>query len=139
MSQENVEIIRRAMEAYNSHGVDGLIDFAHPGVTVYPFPEWVEEPIYRGKDGWKALLEEWTENFDDFKWETEQLIDAGEKVVALVRLQGHIKGTRVPVSQPVGAVFVGFYDDGTVAEARFFMTFREALEAAGMPVDNARG
>ena len=74
---------------------------------------------------------EWTDTFDEVKWETEKLIDVADTVVALVTHKGRIKGTGIPISQPVGAVFASFAD-GMVGEMSFFMTWDEALEAAGL-------
>ena len=42
--------------------------FAPDGV-IYPFPEWVEHSVYRGRDGLRAIFAVWTANFDDFELE----------------------------------------------------------------------
>jgi len=79
------------------------------------------------------LLLEWTQNFDNFHLEVGRLIDGGARVVALIKLVGLIRGTDAPVSQPVGAVFDDFRKDGTIGLARFFLTWDEAIAAAGLP------
>jgi len=134
MSQENVELVKGGIDALNREGgvPDTLLDLVAADFTGHPFPEWPERTLYRGRDGWRQLLSEWIENFDDLNWETERFIDAGDQVVAIGKLRGRIKGANAPIAQPVGAVYDDFRGDGTIGEARFFMSSAEALEAAGL-------
>ena len=54
MSQENVEIVRRAFDAYARGGVEAMIEYATPDCVFYPDPSWVEEQEYRGRDAFVA-------------------------------------------------------------------------------------
>ena len=131
MSVENVEVVRRGVEAWNRGGIDQILPMFHPNVRAYPFPEWIGPKVYSGHEGFRRLSEEWTENFDEYKWDVERLLDAGDKVVALIYHRGRIKDTDMPISQPIGVVWSQFRD-GLVGEGRFFLTWAEALEAAGL-------
>jgi hypothetical protein len=51
-------------------------------------------------------------------------------VVALLDMRGRIKGSNLPVHQPVGAVHDAA--DGLIGETHYFLTWRKALEAAGL-------
>jgi ketosteroid isomerase-like protein len=66
MSQQNVETARRAFAAFASGGTEALLAFCSEDVVTYPFPEWMEEPVYHGRDGFRELLSGWTEGFDQF-------------------------------------------------------------------------
>ena len=99
--------------------------------VVYPFPEWVEQSEYQGNDGVRKLTAVWTDNFDDFATEVEEVRDLGDRVMILGGTVGRIKGTGVPIRQPVGAVFSDFRD-GKIGEAHFFMAKQRTLEAAGL-------
>jgi ketosteroid isomerase-like protein len=132
MSQENVEVVRDTMNAYNGGGgVDAMLPFIHPAAVTYPFPEWIEEPVYRGREGTRRLTEVWTKPFDEYAGEMHDILDAGERVVWLGWSTGRIKGAGTPIRQPLGVVFSNFRD-GMIGEARFFLTWDEALQAAGL-------
>jgi hypothetical protein len=79
----------------------------------------------------RRILVEWTENFDDFEFEIHEIRAVGDRVLLLAELVGTIKGSGVPVRQPLGAIWRDFRDE-QLGEGRFFMTWREALEAAGL-------
>ena len=44
MSQENVEVLRKAADALNSGGVEALLPFFPEDVVLYPFPDAPEAP-----------------------------------------------------------------------------------------------
>jgi ketosteroid isomerase-like protein len=131
MSEENVEIVRRGFEAFAADGVDAAVGSFSPDLVLYAFPEWPGPSEYRGHDGLRALLAEWIESFDDFAIEVCEVGEVGERVLVLAETVGRIKGSGVPIRQPFGAVYWDFRD-GLVGEGRNFLTWREALEAAGL-------
>jgi ketosteroid isomerase-like protein len=131
MSEENVETLRRALEGLASGGIEELIAHCSPDIVVHPIPEWMEKPVYQGHGGFRELLVGWTEGFEDFAPEIGELRDVGDdRVVWLGSTVGRIRGTNVPISQPVGGV--QRFGDGLIIEVWFFMTWAEALEAAGL-------
>ena len=131
MSEENVELARLVIERWNQAGAGGVVGLLSPRWVGHPFAEWPADPIYHGREGFAKLTGEWTDTFDEVKWDTERLIDAGDAVVALVTHKGLIKEVGLPISQPIGAVFSSFAD-GMVGQISFFMTWDEAVEAAGL-------
>jgi len=131
MSQENVELVRQDYKAFAAGGADATAPSFAPDAVHHAYPEWVTQSEYRGPDGLRALLAEWTDNFDDFELEVRELRDCGDSVVMLGETVGRIKGSGVPIRQPLGAVYSDFRD-GQIGQARNFLTWREALEAAGL-------
>ena len=131
MSQENVEIIKRGYAAFAEKGVEGTIPFFTDDVVIYSIPEWPDDSEYRGHDGLRRLTRQWTENFDDFGLDLQELHDGGETVVALYELTGQTKGTAIPMRMQIGAVCSGF-SGGRVAQWRLFSSWDAALEAAGL-------
>jgi ketosteroid isomerase-like protein len=132
MSQENLEVARAGIEALNSEGVEALLPYYAPDAVIYPFPEWVEASEYRGHDGLRAMVTLWTETVDDFALETHEIRDAGDQVVWLGWTTGRIKGADAPIRQMAGGVFLR-PEGGLVREARFYLNWAQALEAAGLP------
>jgi hypothetical protein len=67
MSQENVEIAKRFIEAYGAGAaIERTFSVFPPDVVIYPFPEWVEKSEYRGHGGVRELTGVWRDSFDDF-------------------------------------------------------------------------
>src|SRR6478735_11802142 len=87
MSQENVEIVRRAYEHRQAHGdflaeslaTDYVWDMSH-------FQGWPEQQTYEGIDEARRFIREWTTAFDDWEIEIVAIHDAGDdRVVGVVR------------------------------------------------------
>ena len=55
MSQEDVELTRQAIEAFNARGIEGFLRFAPADVVWHPLPGWVEEQVCRGHDGVRKM------------------------------------------------------------------------------------
>ena len=131
MSHENLEIVRRTYEAFATGGVDATASWFAPDAVHFAYPEWAGPSVYSGAQGLRTLLAEWTDNFDDFELQFRELRDAGDSVVMLGETVGRIRGSGVPIRQPLGAVYSDFRN-GQIGEARNFLTWREALEAVGL-------
>jgi len=130
MSQENVEIVRRAFDAFAEEGVDGVIPFAAADAVIYSMPEWPDDAEYYGPEGLRKLSDQWVENFDEFGFDVHDVRDAGDSVVALLTMTGRIKGAGAPMTAPIGAVYE--LTDGLFASTRYFSRWQAALEAAGL-------
>src|SRR5436189_2215126 len=125
MSQENVEVVRQGFEAFATGGVEAALASFAPDVVLYAFPEWPGPSEYRDHDGMRALMAEWSENFDDFEMEVHEIREVGDRVLLLAETVGRIKGARVPIRQPFGAFYWDFRN-GQIGETRNFLTWREA-------------
>ncbi len=132
MSEENVELICEGIAKWNRGELDAVIQLAATDALLHPFFGWPDDQIYRGREGWRRLIYQWLENFQEIQWDIERMVDREDQVVALVHHRGRHKGTGLPISQPLGVVFGDFRVDGTVGLVRFFLEWDEALEAAGL-------
>jgi ketosteroid isomerase-like protein len=132
MSQENVDVLRKAADALNSGGVEALLDFFPEDVVLYPFPDAPESSDgFHGHAGIRDLMGGWNESFDDLTVATGEIRDGADNLVALGELSGTIRGSNVPVRQPMGIIAWDFRG-GKIGRARFFPSWEEALEAAGL-------
>jgi uncharacterized protein len=131
MSQENVEIVRRFYEQFNSSGAPdfGLLD---PEIVWYQPDEIAGgRGIYRGHGGVRLAIGEMHDTFDEFRSVPEKLIDAGDdRVVVLARHAGVGRGSGAPFDQRVGHVWT--LRDGKLIEWRAYLDQSEALEAVGL-------
>jgi ketosteroid isomerase-like protein len=129
MSQEKVEIARRLLEHVNRTGEPQweLLD---------PEIEWVIDPMgllagtYRGHDGVRTFFDRLEESFDELHVEIDDLIDAGDSVVALCRVRNHGRTSGVSVEQPVGWLYR--VRQGRIVSGRVYFRPAEALEAVGL-------
>ena len=131
MSRENVEIVRRAWQAYVSGGVEATFDFWTEDCVFEEFPEMPESAVYVGRDRLSEAAEHFTEMWSDLEFEPVEFIDAGENLVIAVVAY---RGRGVASGAPLDALASWLYEmrDGRVSRARSFTTKQQALEAAGL-------
>src|SRR5581483_2648401 len=81
MSQENVEIVRRAFEVWNAGDMDTLRELCDPGI-IWRGPEgWPEPGPYAGREAVMRELEQLRETWDTDSFELiGDFIDAGDRV-----------------------------------------------------------
>jgi hypothetical protein len=101
-----------------------------PDVVMYPLAEWIEDPVYRGHEGARKLIA-WTDDFDEAAWEIRQIRAVKDRVLMHADLTGRMKASGVPIRQEWGTVCSDFRD-GMIGEFRWFRTWQQALEAAGL-------
>ena len=85
----------------------------------------------RGPDGLRSMEVPWVENFDGFEYGLNEIRDADERVVFLGWLAGKVRGSGNPIKQTIAAT-VSEFSEGRVGEIRLFVSWKEALEAAGL-------
>jgi hypothetical protein len=94
-------------------------------------PEWLEDRLYLGHDGVRRLASFWTQSFDGFRLDLEQVIDLeSNEVVVLINQRGRMKGSENWIEQPVGWHLQ--LRDGRVVRAYIYFTWADALKAVGL-------
>jgi ketosteroid isomerase-like protein len=86
---------------------------------------------YRGFDEVSAATKDWLRSFEWFRIELQELVDMGEKVVALTRSLGRPHGATSDVTALNAEVWR--MRDGKAIAHRSYDTWEEALEAAKAP------
>ena len=130
MSQENVDTVRAALKALEEGDVDAMLEFCSPGIEYRVRHDLPDARTYHGHNGIRALAAEWQRLFADFHLEAEELIDAGDTVVALMRISGRGTTSGVETGNPYAAVHS--VRDGHLWRIIDYPTKDEALEAAGL-------
>lgn len=130
MSEQDVETIRRLNQAFNDapEDTDAWLAFYHRDAEFHTPPEWPEASVYRGHEGVAELGSAWFGSFDEYRWDAEEYIDAGDCVVALFHHRGRM-GTEW-VERPIGAVF--YLREGKVARTVAYFNWDDALKTAGL-------
>jgi ketosteroid isomerase-like protein len=131
MSQENVEVVRAVFEAWERGGVDAMAEFWDPEIDWRAAEGALDDVgVMRGVDAMRAYVNDWLDNFDDVHFEAEELIDAGDQVVAMQRVTARAKGSGVETE--LRYAVVNTIRDGKVVRGREYWTRDEALEAVGL-------
>ena len=129
MSQENVEIVRRVFEAFRAGDTERVLEMVDPAIEwdLSRAATWPERPVYRGYDDVLRFFAEWTGEWDDYEFDLEELLDAGERVVAVIRDGGRSKTAGIKLERRHSEVWT--LRDGKVVRIDLFDTKAEALEA----------
>jgi ketosteroid isomerase-like protein len=131
MSQENVEIVRTAMEAFNLEGVDAVAEQIHPDFeTTTPSSLAVEPDTYRGPEGVRRWFDAWEGTMDEIRFDVDELVDAGDRVVAVTRLVARSHTTGLEFEQGVAMVWT--VRDGRAVRLDPYATRAEALRVVGL-------
>jgi len=131
MSQENVEIVRRATEAFVRNDWDTAFADSAPDV------EWMEMPslgpdasTYTGTDELRAAVQSWSQRWSDYEAEVFRYAQAGDEVAVLCQERGRGTLSGAEVERELGLVFT--LRDGKLVRVRLYGSWSEALEAAGL-------
>jgi uncharacterized protein len=130
MSEESVEVVQRAIEAYGRGGVEAVLRYYDPEVEWTSTGGYIERGTYRGHDGLRRYFGTMEEEFKDLRIEPVELIDAGEQVLGSVRFTGRGKASGAPVEMTL--ISVGSLRDGLIYRVRNYPDMAEAREAAGL-------
>jgi ketosteroid isomerase-like protein len=135
MLEENVDMIRRVYAAAAARDEAApLISFSHPeielDVSQAGWGDLTGQSVYHGHEGLRTLFREWYGAWMDYEDDLEDLIDAGDKVVALVTSRGRGRASGVPVELKTPAVWT--IREGRIIRVEWFQTPGKALEAAGL-------
>ena len=130
MSQENAELYRRGIQAFNERDLDAFLALAHPDVVGMSRVMAIEGGAHQGHDGvrywWRALLDV----FPDFAIEIVSVRGAGDVTVAGLCNRAHGEGDGASLAEFVWQVCD--WRDGRVARWQIYESEQEALAAAGL-------
>jgi hypothetical protein len=131
MSQENVEVVRRVIEAWNQHDENLAVSYMGTNIEWAPAgPAAVERSVYRGHEECSRGFAEVWETWDEFHFKETEVRDLGDSVLWLGRVRARGKTSHVELDQEFAhhAVLLG----GKIVQVHAFLTWREALEAVGL-------
>ena len=131
MSQENVKIVKAFYAAFGRGGFDAAADFWDPSMDYRAIEGAVDDAgVLYGLEALGRYIAGWIQTFDELRVEPEELIDAGDQVVVVVRLTGRMKASDAAVDMRLGVVYT--FRDGKIVRGREYATRAEALKAVGL-------
>jgi ketosteroid isomerase-like protein len=128
MSQENVEIVQSAFDAWDRGDTDAILAVCDEDIVVVQAAELPGVPARQ--NGHAGVLEAfalWPGYWDDFRIEILRSVDLGEQVLVNTSQGGRSKETGIEVT----ALFTFLFTlaDKKITEWRIFLRESDALEA----------
>jgi len=131
MLQENVEIVRRAIEAFNRGDFDGALQDAAPDATVdWSRARGLNAGVYVGHDAIRRFWTDLAETFERLTTVANEFIPYREHVV--VPLTGRMTG-RGGIQVETRTATVATFRDGRLVRWTMYQDKPEALKAVGLP------
>ena len=134
VSEENLDVVRRIYDAaarrddvvpFEVYAEDIIWDMSNSRRALLAM-----KPVYHGHEG---VRQYWRENLSAFgaiDFEVEELIDAGDQVLAVIREREVGRASGVPVETTHLVVYT--LTGGKVIQMQVFDDRQQALEAAGL-------
>ena len=130
MSDDNLDVVRRALDAWNRGDLERALEDMHPDAEVdWSDSRGLHRGIFRGREQVTRFYEEWFEVFERVEIHPEELIEVGEHVV--VPNLGRARG-REGVSVSARSTQVFTLREGKVVRVRLYQDQEAALRAVGL-------
>jgi ketosteroid isomerase-like protein len=129
MSQENVEVILGVFEAVGRGAWDDALAPFDPDV-VLDQTRMPDGGVYHGLDDLRRFFTRWFGAWEGLSIENEQVIDCGNRVIAITRLRGRGRHTGADVSMLSANIYT--LRETKIIRHEGYPNAREALKAAGL-------
>ena len=132
MSQENVEVVRRELQAFADGGLDAMAEFWDPDI-VWRAAEGAIDDVgeMHGSVALRRYIQDWLDNFEDPSIVAEELRDVGDdRVLAIQRVKARAKVSGIEIDIRYAAV--NTVRDGKIVRGREYLSVEDALEAVGL-------
>jgi len=130
MSQENVEIVRASVEAWNAGDMDAFRELYDPDAIMRMAADWPEPGPYFGREAIMREYEQLRQTWDgrDTAEPIGDFIDAGDRVAVRFIWRGGGQGPEAELELTV----IWTVRTGRILAAHYFRDYAEALETLGL-------
>lgn len=130
MSQENVDLLRAWIEAFNRRDDDAIARLNHPAVEWQTSAEDPDATTHRGQGAVRRYIDGYIESFPDLHIEATECFPVGsDRVFTTNHFSGH-SANGVPMDWLLTTVTT--YEAGRVVRVAEYFDRAEALEAVGL-------
>jgi ketosteroid isomerase-like protein len=142
MSQENIEVVRRAVAAVNERDVNRYLALCTDDIQLET-PWTAVEGVYEGRDAIRRFFTDLNDTAPDFHLEIERLDSIGSyRVLGFLRVRASGRATGItagpeslstdPPEAGIPTANVYDFSKGRIRRIRVFVNRAEALEAVGL-------
>jgi ketosteroid isomerase-like protein len=132
MPEQNVELHRRTVEAFNARDVEAMIAYIDPSVAYHPVLAAVGGvTVYHGHDGLRSWFEDFEDVWgDEIRVEPEAYFALGEQTLMFYVLRGRGKQSGVEVTMKLAQV--ARWRDNLIVYSKVYTHRDEALMDLGV-------
>jgi len=133
VSQENVEIVQRWVDALNAGDAAGFLDVWDPECEfVSATGSQMDATTYGGHEGLRRFWEERAQTWTELRFDAERILEGNndDVVVAVGLLRGEGRASGVLVEQRIGNVYE--LCDGKIRYCRSYLDPKDALKVVGL-------
>ena len=127
MSRENVDLVRTGVEAWMAGDLATVLALWDEDIEWVAPPEDPDQPVVVGSAAAGQAMAQWMSTWEAYRYELEELIDAGDEVIQAGRQVMVARGAEV--SSHIFCVWT--IRAGRAVRLRMFYERDQALEAAG--------
>jgi ketosteroid isomerase-like protein len=127
MSQRDVEVVRQLLERFADGEV--LWDALDDDVVIDDH-DILDASAYRGHAGVARWIEDWGAGFPTARFDVQELIDAGDAVVAVILLKARGRGSDVDLERQDAIVYR--LRGHRVVRFDYYNSRQQALDALGL-------
>jgi ketosteroid isomerase-like protein len=132
MSQENVEVSKGVIDAFNRRDVDAIFECVNQDVEWFPaMPVTSGGGALLGHEGIESYVREVGDTWEEYRVMAQDFRDLGEsQVLVLSRVEGRGAGSGGLVDAPMGQIFD--FREGKISRVRTYLNHDDALKAVGL-------
>jgi ketosteroid isomerase-like protein len=129
MSEHDVELVRAGFEAIARGDLSLIEEMSQPDVVMIQPPEVPDAKTYEGPGAIRAAMADWPSQWENFRMDLVELIDAGDGVVVgVTRHRG--RGRQSGISMDFEVFYVYRLLESRLARLEMFFDRERALTAA---------
>jgi ketosteroid isomerase-like protein len=132
MSEENIELLGRAVEAFNQHDMEALVELTSTDFEFMPYlATLIETTTYLGHEGLDKYFADAESAWEEIHVRLDDVRDAGHGLIySSGELYGRGRASGLEVRVPLA--WVSEISDGKLTRLQSYQSAAEALEAAGL-------
>jgi uncharacterized protein len=129
MREEDLEALRHGYEALNRGAVESVHELLDPDIEWQPGRDDPQGGTFTGRAEFETFISSWSESFDEFRLQPEEMSVAGDSVIVVVRQSG--RGRSSGVALDIRTVHMWTIRDGVAVAWSAHRSRAEALAALG--------
>jgi ketosteroid isomerase-like protein len=131
MSERNVELTRRAVEAYNARDIEAMVAYFDPRIEFHGAFAAVGGAVYQGHDGMRRWHRDQEDAWgNEVRVEPEAYFDLGENTLAFYAMRAQGRHSGVETAMPIAAAMR--WRDGLLVYWRVYADRKDALRELGV-------
>jgi ketosteroid isomerase-like protein len=135
MSESNVELHRRAIEAFNARDIEALIAYFDPSIEFHSTFAAVGGAVYHGHDGMRKYFRDQEDAWggEILHVEPQAYFDIGGDTLAFFVMHGRGRRSGAEVAMPIAQV--ARWRDGLIVNLKAYAHREDALRDLGVSED----